>query len=93
MKFRYLVSIDSSEGRIYEGTAMELDEATATSHAGKKFNHLEPLDKDAKAFLDRMSGKTSEPTRDELIEQARVKGVKGAVQMKKSDLVEALGKA
>lgn len=92
MKFRYLVSIDTSDGRIYDGTTMELDESTAASHAGKMFNHLEPMDRDAKAFLDRISSKADEPTRDELIEQARVKGIKGAVQMKKGDLLEALGK-
>jgi len=54
VKFRYRVSVDTTEGRTYDGTIMELDEETATRHAGRKFDHLEPMDKDAKAFLEQI---------------------------------------
>lgn len=89
MKFRFLVDIGSSpvipEGEIRDLTPEEVD-----LYRGKADNHLAPIDAEADAFLKGETPKEEGPTRAELLEIAKNKGIKGAAQMKKDDLLRAI---
>ena len=100
MKFMFkTIVMDSAACTTFPaGDIRELTEAQATLYAGRNLDHLEPADASAKAFLDKLRGKEPAekdegPSRDDLIEQAKALGVKGAAQMKKADLIEAIAKA
>lgn len=96
MLFRFIDSIYPPNGTIRAGTTLDLTNDEATLYAGKAFNHLEPLDPEAKAFLSELKGEkpaVKEPTRVELIEEAKALGIKGADSMKKDDLSAAIAEA
>jgi len=106
MLFRFIVPVFTPNEAIREGTQRELSAEEATLYAGNSFNHLEPVDAEARAFLDALKGGKpyevpvevpvevpKEPTRAELIEEAKVLGIKGADAMKKDDLSVAIAAA
>jgi len=61
MQFKFLCAIDTEQGRIPPETIRELTEATAIRYAGRKFDHLEPMDREAKALLDSLKAPKAKP--------------------------------
>lgn len=100
MKFRFLVDVGSGPV-IPAGDIRDLSPEEVALYRGKLDNHLSPEDAEAVAFLkgDKAEPEKAEPekddgpTRAELLEQAKAKGIKGAASMKKDELIEALAEA
>lgn len=93
MKFRFLVDVGSGPvipaGDIRDLTLEEVD-----LYRGKADNHLYPEDAEAAAYLKREKVEKDEgPTRADLLEIAKARGIKGANSMKKDELVAALAEA
>lgn len=96
MRFIFVVTIFLPEETIRAGTMRELSVRQTTLYAGKAFDHLEPLDEEAKGLLAALregkaypeSGTREDrgPTRAELVGEAKSRGIKGAAQMKKEEL-------
>lgn len=95
MKFRFLVDVGSGPV-IPAGDIRDLTPEEVDLYRGKLDNHLAPEDAEAVAFLKGeeppKDDKDDGPTRAELLEQAKAKGIKGAASMKKDELIEALAK-
>lgn len=95
MKFRFLVDVGSGPV-IPAGDIRDLSPEEVALYRGKLDNHLAPEDAEAVAFLKGeeplKDDKDDGPTRADLLEQAKAKGIKGAASMKKDELVEALAK-
>ena len=103
MKFRFLVPVNPPSGVIEAGTEMELSAENATLYVGKRFDHLAPLDTEAKSLFGVLrSGKEykpakaeapAEPTRAELLAVAKALNIKAADGMKKEELASAIAEA
>jgi len=109
MKFSFLVPVNPPSGVIQAGTEMELSAELAALYAGRGFDHLAPIDAEAKALLEALrSGKEYKPplanatehppadverTRAELLAEAKYLHIKGADGMKKEELIAAISEA
>jgi hypothetical protein len=94
MKVRFTIPVfDSASCTTLDGS-MDLPEEKVILYAGKNVDHLVGEDDKARSFLNALKGlepKENEgPTKAELLEEAKAKGIKGAAQMNKDALIEAL---
>ena len=88
MKFRFLVPLYTPTGIIPEGSVLDLTPAQFAQYKGHGNDHLEPVDEPPKE-----PEAPKEPTRADLLAEAKALGVKNADGMKKDELAAAIAEA